>query len=68
MPSHPERVRRNYHKIEIVEFDQIKTDDKVISISISKRDIASAMSAREIEHNVFRIIRQGIYLSFGKRK
>ncbi len=62
MPSHPERVRRSYHEIKMHEYEDIQTNDKMLTIRVSKAEIATAMTAREIEHNVWRAIRNGIRL------
>ncbi len=63
MPCHPDRVRRNYHEIHMLEKEEPQTGDTMVIIRVSKKDdIASAMSAREIEHNVWRAIKNGIRL------
>lgn len=61
MPSHPERVRRNYHKITIIENEHLPTNEFQIHISISKREIASWMTKYEVEQAIFRLIKKGIY-------
>lgn len=66
MPSHPDRVRRSYHKIMMNETDDMRTNNKIITIQISKQEMATWMSAREIEHNVIRAIRNGIRLKWAK--
>jgi hypothetical protein len=66
MPCHPDRVRRNYHKIVMNEIEDVITNDIVVTIRVSKREIASAMSAREVEHNVWRAIQNGIRLRWAK--
>lgn len=66
MPCHPDRVRRNYHKIVMKEEDEIRTGNRLIMIEVSKLDIATWMTAKEIEHNVWRAIHNGIRLRWVK--
>lgn len=61
MPSHPDRVRRNYHEIKIGEKRSIIDDEDIIYIKVTKKEIASAMSAREIFNSIVRAIRNGIF-------
>lgn len=60
MPSHPERVRRNYHTIKLSVEEEVKTNHQVIQIRISRLEWVTAMSKREIMHNIYRSIRNGI--------
>lgn len=60
MPSHPDRVRRNYHTIEIIEESPAQYYESNIHIKISKLDIASCMSKREVKVMVFKYIDKGI--------
>lgn len=66
MPSHPDRVRRNYHDIKIGETKDIVKDEDVIYIKVSKQEIATAMSGTEIFHNIVRAIKNGIFLRWRK--
>jgi hypothetical protein len=61
MPSHPDRVRRSYHGIYIKDYKDMARDEDCITIRISKEEIATAMSAKEIYHNVVRAIRLAIF-------
>ncbi len=61
MPSHPDRVRRSYHEINIGEYHMPMENEQMIYIRISRMQIASCMSKREIEHNILRSIRLGIF-------
>lgn len=61
MPAHPDRVRRNYHRILIGETRNLVKDEDVIQIHITKQEIATAMTAREIYFNVMRAIKNSIF-------
>lgn len=54
MPSHPDRVRRNYHDIEIREYHDIPGNIQVVTIRISKADIASTMSQQDLQYLVYK--------------
>ena len=60
MPSHPERVRRSYHDIKIIELENIPANKILITIPISRLEIATAMTKKELEYNVIRLIKKGI--------
>lgn len=60
MPSHQDRVRRAYHDIKITEVDQPRTNDTLIQINISRMKIATAMSKRDVQYMVMKLIRDGI--------
>lgn len=60
MPCHPDRVRRNYHNINIITNQSTQFEETTIHISISKAAIASCMSKQEIRRELFRIINKGI--------
>lgn len=61
MPSHPDRVRRNYHDIHIEKYEIPAANEQVIYIKITRRQIASAMTKEEIEYSVLRSIHLGIF-------
>lgn len=57
MPSHPERVRRNYHNVKIVKLFRPQNNDTEFLIHITRRDIASVMSKYEVERMIWNKIR-----------
>ena len=52
MPSHPDRVRRNYHNIIIEEYHDLTGYEQTIIVKISRIDIASLMTRNEIKHMI----------------
>lgn len=60
MPSHQERVRRNYHTIVLREAADPPTGDMLIQIRVTKAEIASCMRTDEIERTVLRAVQRGI--------
>ncbi len=60
MPSHPDRVRRNYHTITLHEGDDPARNEVQILIRIGRDTIATALSRRELERAVWREIQKGI--------
>lgn len=60
MPCHPDRVRRNYHDITIQTRENFETRATEVRISITRQDVATAMSARELKHAVLKRIGDGI--------
>ena len=60
MPSHADRVRRNYHNIKICETKDVQNNAHVIQVIITRLDIASKMSVREVEYEVWRLVQKGI--------
>lgn len=60
MPSHPDRVRRNYHKITVENHKEDRTNDSVINIRISKVQIATLMSKYEVRREIWRMISEGL--------
>jgi len=61
MPSHPDRVRRNYHSIVMGNKHNISTDEEIIYVKISRHVLASSMHASEIFQEVIRAIKKGIF-------
>lgn len=59
MPSHPDRVRRNYHDITIQEYPTYYMETQII-INISRLEIATCMSRIEIERKIFKLVRKGL--------
>lgn len=57
MPSHPERVRRNYHDVKITELFRPQSNDTEFLIHITRADIASVMSKYEVERMIWNKIR-----------
>ena len=66
MPSHPDRVRRSYHEIKVNHKQNLVQDEEVITIKVTKAQIATAMSGSEIYHNIVRAIRNGVFARWGK--
>jgi hypothetical protein len=64
MPSHPDRVRRNYHDIKIGKVVSYHDFTDTITIKISKLEIATKMHSRDLRDLVIRRIEQGIYEQF----
>ena len=60
MPSHPERVRRNYHEVLLLTTDAHWSDSWDIMLKISRAEIASTLSARELKRWILRRIEQAI--------
>lgn len=60
MPSHPDRVRRNYHDIILNTYEIVRTNEQIININITKHEIASIMSKYEMERHILSLIRKGI--------
>jgi hypothetical protein len=60
MPSHQDRVRRAYHDIEIVDYQNLKGYEQLITISITRMDIATQMSQRDLRYLVLKKIDEGI--------
>lgn len=60
MPSHPDRVRRSYHKIDLTEHTKFETDEQIITIKITKTAIASWANKRDILYNIGKYIQKGI--------
>lgn len=61
MPSHQDRVRRNYHTIQLREWDNPGSYEQRVEISITRMEMASAMTRRDLEQLVLQRIRQGIH-------
>jgi hypothetical protein len=47
VPSHSERVRRNYHDVKLHTADSFRTNELCIVMRFTKREIASWMHASE---------------------
>jgi hypothetical protein len=60
LPSHPDRVRRNYHDVNLIEYDNICENKQEIKISITKTDIASRMGKWEIVRHIEKLISQAV--------
>lgn len=60
MPCHADRVRRNYHDVEVREVERPAAMETLVVIHISRQAIASCLSPREVEHEVLRRIRCGV--------
>lgn len=60
MASHQDRVRRNYHTIEMVEHEAPHGFEQTISIQITRMEIATRMSKRDLEDYVLRKIQNQI--------
>jgi hypothetical protein len=48
MPSHPDRVRRNYHEIYAIDTHDIQNDQQRINIVITKLEVASWCNLKEL--------------------
>lgn len=64
MPSHPDRVRANYHKVILVEMIEPQTDSQLIQLRITKADIASQMSKKELKNAIWNKIMKEIDISY----
>lgn len=62
MPSHQERVRRNYHTVTGAVLDQRATNEYVLNMRISKMSIASWASPRAMRD----VIMRNLYAQFEK--
>lgn len=60
MPSHPDRVRRNYHDVGLNIVSDMATAVQRIEIVVRHDEIATAVSARELKDIVVRKIAFGI--------
>ncbi len=60
MPSHPDRVRANYTSIILEEHNDFRTYEQIIQIRISRIEIASALSKREILQKIIMLIKNGV--------
>lgn len=61
MPCHSDRVRRNYHKIILGSNNDHANNEQIISIRITKLQIATKMSKTEVVREIFRSVRNGIF-------
>ncbi len=60
MPSHPDRVRRNYVDVKMYKWESILDHEEKILISISTISIASTMSRKDAAHMIAKKIYDGI--------
>lgn len=60
MPSHPERVRRNYHEIGVKTWQDEQTNEFVIVTRVRRETLATLLSRREIETAIVRAWRRGV--------
>jgi hypothetical protein len=60
MPSHPDRVRRNYHDMQTTVVRRTLSQDVVVTVAISKDRIASAMSKRELRRGIDKLLDHAI--------
>lgn len=65
MPSHPDRVRRNYHNFHIKEIHNAPYDSLDYVAKISRVDIASCMTQDELRTEIVRQLRKGNFYSSG---
>lgn len=60
MPSHPERVRRNYHDVEIAGASIASEDCYEVAVRITRAEIATWTSARmmrdEYAEKIYRVL------------
>lgn len=52
MPCHPDRVRRDYVTTTVIEQHNIQNNEISFQFIVTKIDIASWPSAREMKHNI----------------
>lgn len=52
MPPHPDRVRRNYHNIIISEHEDLTGYEQIITVRISRIEIASLMTKNEMKYMI----------------
>lgn len=64
MPSHPDRVRRNYHTIKLRTYDLVERDVHLITIEISRIELASVMSLAEVKRVIYNRIMEGITMQY----
>lgn len=62
MPPHPDRVRRNYHTVEIKEMLTPFATDIVLDLKIklTRMDIASVMNKKEAKYLIFNTLNEEI--------
>jgi hypothetical protein len=60
MPSHPDRVRRSYHESTIIEHGNPMRNEQIITIIITKMEMASCMTKRAVKTWILSKIMKGI--------
>lgn len=66
-PSHQERVKRNYHTIEIAENHDARLDEQVVEVRITRQLIASQMSKRSVLDEIHKFILKTIGHQYRER-
>lgn len=66
MPCHADRVRRNYHRLTLIEREDPAQLRTRVEIVIDRDEIATAMSAREVKRLVMRHVSEGIDRAYGQ--
>lgn len=68
MPSHPDRVRRNYHTIETVLTEEPYRCAWEFRVFITKQEIASWAYPNALIHSLMQQVRDELYRTFNRGK
>lgn len=68
MPSHPDRVRRNYHTLDIHSHDEKARDQLELKLVLAKSTIASFLSHRMTRDTILKAIANELEHVFGRSR